>query len=1062
MTDATADTGVKTFLIADVRGYTRFTQLRGDERAGRLAAKFAQLVEEVVPGWQGRLIELRGDEALVVFDSPRQAIRAAVALQERFVAETLADPMLPLGVGIGLDSGEAVPVQDGYRGGALNLAARLCSIAAAGQIIASAEVTHLARRIDGLRYQSRGPVQLKGMDEPPTAIAIAPESGDPTQQAEFLAIVRPPEPPAGRRHTRLALVAVTAVVALAAAGVLVGLYGSRSPASRVLSGDAVGRISLDSGRVTGQVHVGSGPAAMAAGAGAVWVANTIDGTVSRIDLSAPDGQADTIALNQPQGGSARPSAIAVGDGAVWVTDISDSTLERIDPSTNRVVATIPVGNGPDAVTIVGNDVWVANSLDDTVSVVAADSDRLAATVPVGADPSALSYGDGAVWVADTESADVVRIDPATRHPIASVSVSSSPSAVVAAASGVWVADSLADTVSRINPSTNQVTSTQTVGSTPGGLALSGHDLWVTEVNADDVFRIDTAQPSSVTPVNVGSATAGATIAAGSLWVSTSGSAVQRSGGTLRIVTASNNLGGINNTDTLDPAFAYRTFGWDLISVINDGLVTYRRAPAAAGTQVVPDLAAAMPQVTNGGRTYTFTLRSGIDFSDGAAVTASDVRASFERMVPTGPPYFNAISGVSACAAHPRQHCDLSSGIVTDDSARTVIFHLVKPDADFLYHLALPFADILPKGTSTTDQQLRPHPATGPYMLASVHRLPGGRQQITLSRNPHFSVFSPQAQPAGYPNIISVTVVPDSKDNAATDVDQVISGKYDWTPDQPGTGQLTRLATVHGAQLHSSLPPDVDFYFMNVKVAPFTDIRIRRAVNLAVDREAFVGKLGGPLSARPTCQLLPPTMTGYSPYCPYTLHPDAAGSWAGADLTRARALVRQAGADGDHVKMAEWVEPGYDKIVIRALRAIGLVPHLVRPPGNGPSAGADFYDYIFNPSNHVAIGNDGWYADYPEPSNMVDTQFTCGSAADPSRFCSPRIDQLSDKALQDQVSNPADAPAAWEAVDRAIVNTAPAIFLANPRTFDVLSSRAGNYQSSPEWGTLVDQLWVTGR
>ena len=112
------DTGIKAFLIADVHGYTAFTQDRGDEAAARLATKFGELTQASVETAGGALIELRGDEALVVFDSARQAVRAAIALQARFIGETVADPTLPLSVGIGLDAGEAVPVDGGFRGGA--------------------------------------------------------------------------------------------------------------------------------------------------------------------------------------------------------------------------------------------------------------------------------------------------------------------------------------------------------------------------------------------------------------------------------------------------------------------------------------------------------------------------------------------------------------------------------------------------------------------------------------------------------------------------------------------------------------------------------------------------------------------------------------------------------------------------------------------------------------------------------------------------------------------------------------------------------------------------------
>src|SRR5207245_5264259 len=104
-----------------------------------------------VEGRGGSVIELRGDEALAVFASPRQAIRVAVDLQQHFVDETLDDPSLPLMVGIGLDAGEAVPVEGGYRGGALNMAARLCGQAGPGEILATPEVVHLARAVEGVR-----------------------------------------------------------------------------------------------------------------------------------------------------------------------------------------------------------------------------------------------------------------------------------------------------------------------------------------------------------------------------------------------------------------------------------------------------------------------------------------------------------------------------------------------------------------------------------------------------------------------------------------------------------------------------------------------------------------------------------------------------------------------------------------------------------------------------------------------------------------------------------------------------------------------------------------------
>jgi class 3 adenylate cyclase len=159
--------GIHTFVIADVRGYSRYTEEYGDEAAARLTARFVELVEDGVEAHGGELIEVRGDEVLAVFTSARQAIRAAVDLQGRFGEETDANPGLPLRVGVGIDSGEAVKLEDGsFRGAALNVAARLCGRAHGGDVIISEGTTRLAGRLDGVHYSDRGRVSLKNIPEP--------------------------------------------------------------------------------------------------------------------------------------------------------------------------------------------------------------------------------------------------------------------------------------------------------------------------------------------------------------------------------------------------------------------------------------------------------------------------------------------------------------------------------------------------------------------------------------------------------------------------------------------------------------------------------------------------------------------------------------------------------------------------------------------------------------------------------------------------------------------------------------------------------------------------------
>ena len=157
---------LRTFLIADIRGYTSFTRERGDEAAARLAMAFADLARDAVEARSGTVIELRGDEALAVFTSSSQAIRAAVELQAACQEETRADPTLPLLVGIGIDAGDAVPVEGGFRGVALNLAARLCSKATAGEVLVTRTAADLAADVSGVRFEERGTAELKGFEQP--------------------------------------------------------------------------------------------------------------------------------------------------------------------------------------------------------------------------------------------------------------------------------------------------------------------------------------------------------------------------------------------------------------------------------------------------------------------------------------------------------------------------------------------------------------------------------------------------------------------------------------------------------------------------------------------------------------------------------------------------------------------------------------------------------------------------------------------------------------------------------------------------------------------------------
>jgi len=249
---------VHTFLIADVRGYTSFTHARGDEAAGELAAKFAALAREAVTATGGEVIELRGDEALCVFPSARQALRAAVELQIRFRERVEGQPVFPLGIGIGLAAGEAVSVEGGYRGAALNLAARLCSLATAGQILASETVTSLAGTLEGVRFVERRRVRVKGLEKPVRALEVVSE-------VELPPVPDAPQPSARRRRPlMLAAGAMILVGGITAAVVELTRGGGGAPAGVAsVAPDSLAVVDPNTNGLTGEVRIPGGPSLVA-------------------------------------------------------------------------------------------------------------------------------------------------------------------------------------------------------------------------------------------------------------------------------------------------------------------------------------------------------------------------------------------------------------------------------------------------------------------------------------------------------------------------------------------------------------------------------------------------------------------------------------------------------------------------------------------------------------------------------------------------------------------------------------------------------------------------------
>src|SRR6266542_1945416 len=648
MTDDSPGTSITAFLIADVRGYTLFTQERGDEAAAKLAAKFAAIAREAVAARGGEVIELRGDEALAVFDSPRQAIRAAIDLQDRFVEETLADPAIPLTVGIGLDAGEAVRVEGGYRGGALNLAARLCGQAGPGEVMASQEIVHLARRIDGVRYADRGQFRLKGMSEPVALVRVSSAEADAAERLRPIAAARrppaedgPPPRPSGLTRRRVLIAAVALAVVAAGIAIPLSLAGGGSSKAPTVAAhpNSVARVDLETGGVVADTPLQSAPGAVATSGDAIWVTEPDAGKVVRLDPK--DGTViDTITVGND------PAGIAVGGGFVWVVNSGDPSVSRISLQTGDVVDPITegIGNGPQDVAVGAGAVWVTNRIDGTVSRIELDLGEVTDTIPLSDTPTGIVARPGGVWVSGPSTGTVVRIDPASNAVAGTTNVGNGPGAVQADDTGIWVANTLDGTVSRIDPRSGSVDATVAVGDGPAAIAFGGGSAWVTNEFAGTISRIDVRTKASST-LPLGSEPRGAVVADGQLWVAGRGAATSHRGGTLELI-------GDRAPDSIDPAVSYDEVSWHSLTLVYDGLVGFKRVGGADGGLLVPDLAEGIPAPTDGGLTYRFTLRRGIRYSTGAQVRASDFRIALRRgfEIPDTPVplLYDVLAGAAGC------------------------------------------------------------------------------------------------------------------------------------------------------------------------------------------------------------------------------------------------------------------------------------------------------------------------------------------------------------------------------------------------------------------------------
>jgi peptide/nickel transport system substrate-binding protein len=461
-------------------------------------------------------------------------------------------------------------------------------------------------------------------------------------------------------------------------------------------------------------------------------------------------------------------------------------------------------------------------------------------------------------------------------------------------------------------------------------------------------------------------------------------------------------------ESLDPGLSFTLEGATALQNVYLPLLTYAHADGAAGTRLIPALAKGLPRVDEGGRRYTLRLRPGLEYSDGAPVRASDFRSTVERLFrinSAGSTFFTGIVGAEAFAKTKKGGI---GGIETDDRSGKITIHLSEPSGVFKYLLGLTYAALLPANTPAEDETAHPPPATGPYLIAAVE--PGRGWEY--ERNPAWAHRNGAAMPqlpGGEVEKIAFRV----QANPSTQVREVERGEADWMKNPPPPdlyGDLKRR--FEGTQFREDQTISVYYFWLNTRRPPFDDVRVRRAVNYALEPGALERIYSGTIE--PTQQVLPPQMPGYRRF---VLYPH--------DLARAKELVALANPSDRHVTVWTNDLPPNDEAgeyLQDVLERLGFQAKLKEV------SGSSYFTLIGNSSTpELDAGWSNWLLDYPHPNDYFEPQLSGQSIApiannNWANFDDPAVNRKIDELRRQQLGPRQEAE--YAALDREVMRQAP--------------------------------------
>lgn len=404
-------------------------------------------------------------------------------------------------------------------------------------------------------------------------------------------------------------------------------------------------------------------------------------------------------------------------------------------------------------------------------------------------------------------------------------------------------------------------------------------------------------------------------------------------------------------DYVDPQLSYTVEGWEVLWNTYVPLLTYRHQKGDAGTDVVPGLAKEMPQVSADGLTYKLTLRPNMKYSDGTPIKASDFTYAIKRLFKAnsgGSVFYEGIVGAKDFADGK---ADSISGIVTDDNTGDITITLDKPNGTFTNVLGLMFAAPVPPSTPLDKEATNnPPPSSGPFVITKVD----APNTLTMERNPQFKTVKDAGASEVVDASVDKIVVTQNKNNSAQ-VTGIEQNTIDYMNDPPDADRLPEVKAKFSDRFRMEDSINTYYFWMNNQKAPFNDVKVRQAINYAIDPEALNRVFGGRL--HPTQQILPPGMPGYDEY---KLYP-------GPDMEKAKALLAEANpADKD---ITVWTDDEPDRKRIGQyyqdlLKELGFNAQLKVLSGDV------YFQTIGNTSTpDLDTGFADWFQDFPHPDDF---------------------------------------------------------------------------------------------